>query len=350
MTFERPTLPTLINRAITDIETRLAGADARLRRSFENVIARVAAGAAHGLHGHLFFLSRQIFPDTAESKFLRRWAGIFNVPPKDPSKAQGIINLTGIDTTVLSAGAVWVRTDGVEFSTDADATISGTSATVAVTAVETGSDGNTDASTQLSIVTPVSGIDSTATVDGNALTAGTDAELDAALLVRLLLRIRTPPTGGGPGDYVQFALAVTGVTRAWEFPAELGLGTVSVRFVVDGEVDIIPSPAKVTAVQTEIDLKAPVTAVITVVAPTKKVFAPDITITPDTAAVRAAVTTELEALLLRAVVPGFTLLLSQINEAISLAAGETDHVLNSPVADVVHVTGEIATLGTIIWS
>lgn len=53
MPFNRPTLPQLIQRNITDIESRLPGRDARLRRSNLNVLAKVHAGAAHGLYGAL---------------------------------------------------------------------------------------------------------------------------------------------------------------------------------------------------------------------------------------------------------------------------------------------------------
>ena len=42
--------------------------------------------------------------------------------------------------------------------------------------------------------------------------------------------------------------------------------------------------------------------------------------------------------------------LSQINEAISLADGETDHVLDFPTADVQPQTGGLVTLGTPIFS
>ncbi|MCK5602851.1 baseplate J/gp47 family protein [Candidatus Pacearchaeota archaeon] len=350
MPFERPTLKTHIRRAISDIETLLEGADARLRKSFENVIAIIIGGASHVLHGHIFFLSRQIFPDTAEPKFLRRWSGIFRVNPKDPATTKGSIIITGVDTTNLPAETVWRRADGVEFTTDAIATISGASATVEVTASVAGADGNTDASTTFTIVTPVVDIDSTATVDGSGLKDGADAEKNPSLLSRFLLRLRTPPSGGGPNDYVKWAREVSGVTRAWEFPAELGLGTVSVRFMVDDEIDPIPSGSKVAEVQAHIVAAAPVTSVPTTVAPIAVPLDPAITLTPNTAAVQAAVTAELEALLLRDAEPGATLLLSHINEAISLASGETDHELTSPVADVIHTTGEIPTLGTPVYS
>lgn len=349
MSFERPTLSTLIKRAVSSIELLLPGADARLRVGFENVIAKVVAAAAHGLHGHLLFLSKQIFPDTAESQYLRRWAAIWKTTPKDPSKASGSISVTASVATPMLAGTKWQRSDGLLFETDALVTVTGTME-VAVTAELVGANGNTDTSTALTITSPIANITSPATVAGSGLTGGADAETDAALLVRVLLRIQTPPSGGGPSDYVRWAKEVSGVTRAWEYPAELGLGTVTVRFATDGESSPIPSGSKVAEVQAKIDGIAPVTSVPTVVAPIDTPLALSITIVPNTAEVKAAVTAELEAFLLRAAKPGSTLLWSQINEAISIATGETDHVLTVPATDVVHTTGQMPTLGTITWS
>ena len=53
MSFERPTLPDLVSRIQTDFVSRLALTGAVLRRSVVTVLARVLAGAAHMLHGHL---------------------------------------------------------------------------------------------------------------------------------------------------------------------------------------------------------------------------------------------------------------------------------------------------------
>jgi uncharacterized phage protein gp47/JayE len=352
MPFDRPTIETLLNRAISDLETRLPGADARLRLSFENAITTVLAGVAHGLHGHLFYLSKQILPDTADEDTVRRWAAVLDVTPTDPSKAVGKVILTGTNSTVAASGTQWRRADGVLVETTASATIAAGTATVAARAVEAGSAGNTAGGTSLAIVTPIAGITSVATVDGDGLTGGADAESVDSLRARVLARLRTPPSGGGPGDYAAWAREVAGVTRAWESPVESGPGTVNVRFAVDGELSPIPSGAKVTEVQTHLDLVAPVTATVLVSAPSAVSLNPHIhLVTSDTAAIRAAVEAELESLLLRDVnKPAGTIPLSQINEAISLAAGEVDHTMSSPAADIVLGANELAVLGTITWS
>ena len=45
-----------------------------------------------------------------------------------------------------------------------------------------------------------------------------------------------------------------------------------------------------------------------------------------------------------------TILISHLQEAISTAAGETDHSLISPVGDVSHSLGEMAIMGIITWA
>ena len=64
----------------------------------------------------------------------------------------------------------------------------------------------------------------------------------------------------------------------------------------------------------------------------------------------AAIEAEIIDLLRREAVPGGTVLLSHLREAISIAAGEADHALTIPAANVTHATGELAVLGTITWA
>lgn len=349
MPFSRPDLPTLINRAEADIETRLPGADARLRRSNLNVLARVHSGAAHGLYGYLEWLARQVIIDTADGDMLERHASIWGVERKAASPAVGNITVTGTNGAIVPADSTLARSDGAQYSTDAEATIAGGTATIAVTAVDGGQAGNAAAASMLSFDTPIAGVSATATVGAGALTGGADIETDNDLRARLLARIQAPPHGGAQHDYIAWALEVPGVTRAWVYPAELGLGTITVRFVRDDDASPIPDAGEVAAVQAYIDALRPVTADLTVVAPVAVPLNFTIDIVPDTAAIRAAIEAELRDLLLRAAEPGATILLSHIREAISLATGENDHILTTPAANVTHAIGEMATFGAITW-
>lgn len=351
MPFTRPPLNDLTERSIADIEARLPGTDARLRRSNLNVLARVHAGAAHGLYGMLDWLAKQLMYDTAEGAILDRGASIWLTQKRIPAAAaQGSVSFIGTNGVVIPAGTALQRSDGAVFTTEADATITAGAATATVIAAEAGASGNTPAGSTLNIVTLIAGVNATATVAAGGLTQGADTESDASLRTRLIARIQQPPHGGAHFDYETWALEVAGVTRAWVYPQELGLGTVTVRFVRDDDVSIIPDAGEVAAVQTYIDARRPVTAAVTVVAPIAVPLNFTIAVTPNTQATKDAVTTELVDLLRREAVPGGTILLSHIREAISIAAGETNYVMTAPTADVTHTTGQMATLGTITWA
>lgn len=353
MPFTRPTLSQLISRAQADITTRLAGADARLRNSVEDVFAKMQSGGVHGLHGHLVWLSRQIMPDTAEAEIMERWADIWGLARSEADKASGPLTITGTNGTVCPSGTEWQDNNGQIYETTASVTIAAGSATPTVEAQVGGDDGNQSVGAILTIVTPIANLDSTGTVSGTGITGGDDEESDEELLARLLLRLQTPPKGGGPGDYVNWALEVSGVTRAWQYPNLDGVGTVGVYFVKDGKgagAAIIPSAAEVAEVQAYLDTKAPVTADVNVYAPTAVALNTTCALKPNTATVQDACENEIAAYLLRVSEPGVTLLLSQINEAISIAPGEEDHLLTVPSADVTHTQGQLPITGVYTWS
>lgn len=356
MPFARPDLPTLIDRAAADIESRLPGADARLRRSNLNVLARVLAGAAHGLYGYVDWLALQILVDTAEAEFLERHANIWLPGGRLPAAyAVGQVTATGTDGAVIPVGTRFRRADGVVYTAEADATVAGGSALVTVVAVEAGQAGNSDAGVSLALETPVAGVNSAAVVTAGALSGGAAIESDDGLRARVLARIQQPPHGGAKHDYIAWALEVPGVTRAWCYPLEAGDGTVTVRFVRDGDASIFPDAGEVAAVLAHIEEVRPVTAHVYVFAPVAQAVNFTIALTPSTAGVRASVEASLRDLLLREAVPEGgagegTILLSHIREAISLAAGETDHDLVAPVADVTLTTGQMAVFGAITWA
>ena len=285
MPFDRPGLAVLDERLAADIESRLPGTDPKLRRSLLGLLARAVAGAHHELYGYLDWIARQVFPDTADAAELDRWSRIWGVRRLAATHA---------------AGTVWRAESGAEYETASGVTIA----------------------------------------DGGALR------------LRLLFRIQSPPRGGTADDYVMWARAVhPDVTRAWATPLASGLGTVTIHFMTDDATgDGVPTTTVVDAVQDDIDARRPVTAAVTVSAPTA--VALDVTIgslAPDTAAVRAAIQGEIKDLILRESAPGATILISHIREAISAAAGETDHVLTSPGADVDHAASQIAVEGTFTW-
>lgn len=350
MPFTRPSLETLIKRNQADIESSLPGADAKLRRTNLGVLAKVISACTHGLYGYLAYIAEQILPDTAEKTYLDRHASLWlSVPRKAASYAVGQVVFNGTNGTLIPAGSVLIRADGLEYELDADATIAAGQAIASVTSVTAGQTGNADAATTLTMASPIAGIASNVIVHTTALTGGADEESDAELRARIIARIQQPPHGGADFDYIAWALEVPGVTRAWVYPQELGLGTVTVRFVRDEDANLIPDAAEVIAVYNYIEARRPVTVDLTVLAPVAVPLNFTIAATPNTATVKAAIEAELKDLIQRESKPNGTIYLSHIREAISLAAGENNYVMSAPNADVTTTVGNMTTFGVITW-
>lgn len=339
--FDRPTLRDLVARTLADALSRLADTD-QLRRADATVYARVLAGASHEVHGHLQWVAEQVIYDTSEAEFLQRWASLWGITRKAAAAAQGSVTASGAG--LVPAGTLYRRSDGAEFSVLESTTVPGV---VPVQAVAVGAGGNTPGGAELSLMTPIAGVGTVAVVV--EISGGADEELDASLRDRFLARIRRAPNGGSDDDYVQWALQVPGVTRAWVFPKELGPGTVTVRFVRDADTSIIPDALEVQAVQDHLDAVRPVTATVYAFGPTAVPLPTSIQLTPSTPEVRSEVQASLADLLQREAAPGATILLSHLREAISTAAGERDHALVAPVANVLHTPSQMAVLGPITW-
>lgn len=351
MTFVRPSLKDLVDRGAADVEARLPGADSRLRHSALGVLTRVHAGGMHGLYGYIDHLASQILPDRAESEYLQRWAGVYGVARKASAAAAGVAEAQGVNGSVIPTGTELQRGDGVGYVTTSTATIAGGVASLTVEATSPGSAGLAAAGVKLAFVSPIAGVAAEALVGGGGLVAGADEETDDQLRGRLLARIRQPPQGGSQSDYERWALETPGVTRAWVYPGWMGAGTVGVTFVMDGREDPIPLEADVEVVAAKIAPLRPVTAEVVAFAPTPVPLDLEIDgLDPDIAGVRAAVEQEVRDLLFREAQPGGVILISHLREAISIAAGEYDHVLVSPLANVTHDPGELAVLGEITWS
>ncbi|WP_425404631.1 baseplate J/gp47 family protein [Hwanghaeella sp.] len=345
--FARPTLADLKTRMKADLLARLS-VDEVLRRSDIEVQASVQAAAVHSLYGFIDYVAANVMVDTADGDHLARHASIWGVTRKSAAKSVGSVTFATSVGAVIPIGAELTHAGGQSYLTTEAKTATGATTVVAVQAAESGAVSNLTAGEALSLVSPIAGVQSTAT--GGEIVGGADIESDASLRARVLDRIQTPPHGGAKADYITWALEVDEVTRAWALPLHSGIGTVGVMFVLDGREDIVPLTADIEAVQAYIDTVRPVTADVTVFAPTPVELDLTIAVTPATAAVKAAIELELQDFIAREAEPGGTIYLSRLREAISLAAGEFNHSLTLPAADVTHAATEIAVLGTITWA
>jgi len=330
-----PTQQAVIQRMKGDFRSEL-GVDP-MRRSVEYALIRAGGGQSKGLYALLQYVYKEAFPTTAKVNFWR-WASVVDITQKPASAWQGTYRFTGVDGTSIPSGTELARADGTLYTTDADAEV-GTDVSgqidVAITASEGGVAGDCDDETPLVLSSPISGVDSAGAVQSTTVD-GADVESVEDGLVRLLQRLREPPSGGVSGDYERWALEVAGVTRAWE--SSPGPGEVTVAFVRDDDGSgsaILPSAGERTEVEDYVQSKAPITVTVSVLTLTAENFQVEISdLTPDTLAVRTAIDESLADFFVREAEPGGTINLSRLREAISVATGETSHTLVWPTTDV----------------
>lgn len=205
-------------------------------------------------------------------------------------------------------------------------------AVLACHCLSTGAAGNQPDNTPAKLQSPPAGIEADAVL--TSMVGGTDIESDAALLGRLLSRLRQPPAGGNAYDYYRWAMDVPGVEAAFVYPLRRGLGTVDVAILTAAG---LPSPEVVHAVQQYIDERRPVTAKnVQVMAPQRVLLDVSVRVALadgyTLAAVKEAAASALSAYFTN-IKPGDTVYKSHLEALISDTAGVRDRVLDSPTAN-----------------
>lgn len=238
MPWQTPTLRQVREMVRDDLSMALPGAVV-VGNTVLRVMADAMAGLARLVLKYLDWLALQLMPDTAEKEWLDRHGNIWltnadgSLGRKNPTLASGIVGFSGTPGIFVGIGSVLYAPTGDSYETLEGLTLPDITvqpAEVAVRALSGGVSGNLDVGTPLTLGTPIFGIDLVTAVD---LRGGTEIETDEQLRARVLARIRQPPMGGDADDYVQWAMKIPSVTRAWCAPRELGPGTISIRFMCD---------------------------------------------------------------------------------------------------------------------
>jgi uncharacterized phage protein gp47/JayE len=373
MPFARPLLSDLTTQVASDIASSVPGSDPLLRVGNLKITGKAQAGLAHLHYGYLDWISKQAVPWTSTDEYLAGWGALKSVYLKGATPATGSVTFQGSSGTIL-AGTTIVRGDGVTYTTNADATVSGSSVTVAVTATTPGANGNCDSGTALTLGTAVTGIQSGGTATG-AFTGGADVETQAAFSSRVISAFQTSPQGGAQGDYKTWALAVPGVTRAWVAPNGFGAGTVVVYFMMDvseaahngfpqgtngvsandqgpGGVPrgTVATGDQLTVANAIIALQ-PVTALVYACAPINNAI--NFTISGTTSwntTTRNAVSAAISGVFLTNGAPGGTINLSDIESAIGAVSGTQGFVITTPTGNITNTAGQLPTLGAVTFN
>jgi uncharacterized phage protein gp47/JayE len=369
MPWNTPTLRDVRSLVRDAVNASLPGADANVPNSVLRVISDNQGALCHLTLQYVDWLALQLLPDTAEKEWLDRHGHIWLVNAdgstgrKMATLASGEAQFQGlVDGAVIPQGTQLTTSialppnfdspnDTVMFetleniTTFADAPVNGN-----IRALDAGSFGNLPDGTSITITPALPNVSGVAFAFNMA--GGTDTETDDELRARVLQRIREPPMGGAASDYEAWALAVPGVTRAWCMPLEMGIGTVTVRFMMDdlrAANNGFPLPPDVDAVAAYLDQKRPVAVKdFFVEAPIQQpVDFNIVNLNPDTPAVRADIETHIQSMLMTYAAPGQTIYAAWKYAAIMSTPNVISFDMTTTADDVMPDKGHMAVLGNL---
>ena len=120
---------------------------------------------------------------------------------------------------------------------------------VIVQSEETGTDYNLDSGAMLSLISPPTGIESSAYAQFSGITGGSEVETDTSLLNRTLQSRSNPVANFNDAAIEKVCLNVPGVTRVLVKDVYPNIGEVTILFVRDNDANIIPSNASLQEVK-----------------------------------------------------------------------------------------------------
>lgn len=368
MPFNRPTLTEHKNRILQDLQSaNLPGVTNVTRFSVLGVFAKVWAGMAHLHDSFLDWIARQGVPWTATDENLEAWGNLKGVTRKSASAASGTVTFQAVAGSSVPVGTdISVGGIGTGTTTEVVTADSAGTVTVPVTLSDAGASGNVPAGTLAELSSPVPGVQSSGTV-ASAFTGGADAETDDDFRNRALEAYRAGGKNGRAQDYIDWALAVPGITRAWVNPNGFGAGTVVLYVMLDANNASggfpVGSNGSATAetryhnatgdqlrVADALYDEQPVTALLIVCSPATQPV--DFVISGlggnNTTANQQSITAALSDVFLRISQPGGTVYPSSWNAALD-ALSLSQYEIISPISPVVAGTGSLPVLGTVTF-
>ena len=367
MPFNRPTLTEHRNQILRDMQGgTLPGVTNVTRFSVLGVFAKVWAGMAYLHDSFLDWIARQGVPWRATDENLEGWGNLKGVVRKPSSTASGAVTFQAVaGSTIPADTTVSVGGVGTGQTTEAMTADSSGRLTVPVAMSTTGAAGNVPLGALAELSSPVLGVQSSGQVTA-AFTGGADAEDEESFRSRVLTAYRTAGRNGWAQDYIDWALSVPGVTRAWVNPDGFGAGTVVLYVMMEdgngnggfpvGENGAAGADHRYPAATGDqlrvADLiyeEQPVTALVIVCGPVPQPV--DFVISglgqANTAANRAAITTALSDVFRRASRPGGTVYPSAWNAALD-ALNLSQYSVVAPAGAVSGKTvGHMPVLGNI---
>lgn len=243
--------------------------------------SRVFGGLMAGIYADQRLIANDANPLRSRHEALERQLDLYLERGFNPAtNAQGDVLVSGTAGTVVPAGGLQFiyAPNGNTYASQEDLTLSAATGLVPVKSIGIGQTQNLNDGAQLTVSSPPSGIDATATVVGG-LSDARNPESDTEASAAVVARIRDPLSVGRDSDYVQYAkLADPSVVNASIIRYPFGLGTVGVIITsgttdIDAAIDagepiqVIPSDELVDTVQAFLQQNKPTTDCVSVFKP-----------------------------------------------------------------------------------
>jgi len=369
--FVIPTLAALRDRIKGDIVSHTRTPASILYASLGYALSLASAAAFRAAYLYQQFIGKQIIPDRAGNDAMVRWCRLYGITKSAATQATGTVRVTGAAGSTVATGDVLQRYDATRYLVTGGPYVYATSTTkdVTVQAETAGAAGNYTyvSGAALTFVSPPAGIVASAPLkSATSIAGGADLESDASLLARLLARLSDPPQGGSRADYEAWAQeALPSTDRVWvqtwtDAGSSLSPGYAKVLFTVEGTgAAVIPSGGNVSTVNAAIQVKRPVTAKVTVAAPSNHAFNLALNVhyadgysSADESDIEAAIAVEIESMfrdVAEVAEGGQTIPVSHLHDAIALVPGIGYYTLTDvdgggPGADIVLAANEYPTV------
>jgi hypothetical protein len=212
-----PTTKQITDQNIANFEAQLGQTVPLNPKAFLRVLSAMEATLSTSLYKFAIDRIKQVLATTATGQGLDDLGAEYGVPRKVAVATVLTITLPGTNGTIISATNDFVGdSNGIRYSVDASATVTGGIATISVTAQQTGVIGNLSNGETLTIGSQVAGAETIATVTATT-TTGAEEETDDNYRIRILDVIRAPGGGGNAADYRNWSQEVAGVARAYPY-------------------------------------------------------------------------------------------------------------------------------------
>jgi len=217
MSLTIPTYQDLVDTAISNYETSL-GQDAPLTpKAFLRILARVQALHITGLYKLAAERTLQNLVLTATDEDLERIGEEYGVPRQDAVPAELVLTCTGTNGVDIPAGTVFIGdANGLLYYTQALVTIASGTASPTVTCYTAGVDSELLVSDTLTLSSPITGINNSATVASISVNGLDQEDLE---VYRRQVQDEIQTTGGGSNlaDFRNWAQETPSIVRAFPY-------------------------------------------------------------------------------------------------------------------------------------